>query len=226
MQQQVVEIGGVRGGQLGLVSRIDPLDDGSQRVARPRLVLLGRDQVVLGPTDGPGDGLGRDEGGVDLQLGHDAAEGLEAVAGVVDRVVLLQADQRGVFPQQPGAEAVERADPDRPARGQPLHPAAHLLGRLVGEGQGEDLLVGDAFGQQPGDAVGDHPGLSAARPGQDQQRPFEVQHGLALGVGQSFEEVGPSEGSCRDLGIWGLVGKLRTGCGHGIAVYPGRMSAG
>ena len=42
VQEQVVEIGGVGGGQLGLVGRIDLLDGGSHGVARPRLVLFRR----------------------------------------------------------------------------------------------------------------------------------------------------------------------------------------
>ena len=95
---------------------------------------------------------------------------------------------------------MEGAHPDRPARRQPLQPAAHLFGGLVGEGQGEDVLVGDAFGQEPGDAMGDDPGLAAARPGQDQQGAFQVQYGLALGVGQSFEEVGQA-GRVGGLGL-------------------------
>ena len=51
VEQEIVEIGGVGPRQLGLIGRIDPLDEGAQRVARPRLVLLGTDQLVLGPTD-------------------------------------------------------------------------------------------------------------------------------------------------------------------------------
>ena len=80
------------------------------------------------------------------------------------------------------------------AGSQPLDAAAHLLGGLVGEGQGEDLLARGRLGQQSGDAMGDHAGLSAARPGQDQQGAFDVQNGLALGVGQSFEEISQTEG--------------------------------
>ena len=49
-------------------------------------------------------------------------------------------------------------------------------------------MVGDALVEQPGDAMGDHPGLAAAGPGQDQQRSFDVQHGLALGLGQALQE--------------------------------------
>ena len=65
----------------------------------------------------------------------------------------------------------------------------HFVGRLVGEGQGEDLVAGHAVGQQPGDAMRDDARLAAARPGQDQQRPVVVRDRLALGVGEVFQEV-------------------------------------
>ena len=80
---------------------------------------------------------------------------------------------------------MEGAHPDGRVAGEPLDPAAHFVGRLVREGQGEDLMAGHSLLQQPGDAMRDDAGLAAARPGQDQQRPFEMCDGLALGVGQS-----------------------------------------
>ena len=43
--------------------------------------------------------------------------------------------------------------------------------------------------EQPGDAVGDDAGLAAAGPGQDQQRPLDVRYRLALGVGESVEQM-------------------------------------
>ena len=69
---------------------------------------------------------------------------------------------------------MEGADPDARIAGEPLDAAAHFVGRLVREGQGEDLMARHAVLQQPGDAMGDHARLAAARPGQDQQRPSHV----------------------------------------------------
>jgi hypothetical protein len=37
--------------------------------------------------------------------------------------------------------------------------------------------------------MGDDPGFAASRPGQDQQRTFQVLHGLALRRGKSFEKM-------------------------------------
>ena len=84
---------------------------------------------------------------------------------------------------------MEGADPDGRIVGQPLDPPAHFVGRLVGEGQGEDLMAGDSLVQQPGDAMGDDAGLAASRAGQYQQWPLEMRDRLALGVGESVQEM-------------------------------------
>ena len=187
MKQQVVEIGGVRLDQLALVGRIGRLDHLPQGMARPRLVLVRSDQIVLRPAYGLGDVVGREPLGVDLQPPERLPQRLMAVVGVVDRVVLLQPDQRGVFSQQPGAEAVERADPDGRIAGEPLDAPAHFVGGLVREGQGENVLAGDSLLQQPGDAMRDDARLAAARPGQDQQRPVEMCNRFPLRVGESVQ---------------------------------------
>ena len=57
----------------------------------------------------------------------------------------------------------------------------HFVGRLVGEGDGQDSLGPNAVADQFGDAVGDDPGLSGSRPGQHQQRPGERVDGVVLG---------------------------------------------
>ena len=57
----------------------------------------------------------------------------------------------------------------------------HLVGRLVGEGDGQDSLGADAVADQLGDAVGDDAGLAGSRPGQHQQRPGERVDGVVLG---------------------------------------------
>ena len=63
----------------------------------------------------------------------------------------------------------------------PLHAVAHLLRRLVREGDGEDLVRIDvADGEQVGDAVRQDARLAAARPGHDEDRPFGCRDSLAL----------------------------------------------
>ena len=79
----------------------------------------------------------------------------------------------------------------RSARGtdQLRHPAAHLVGGLVGEGDGQDLPRGGvAGGDQVGDAPGEHAGLARAGPGHDEQRPPRWTTAAAWGA------VRPSQG--------------------------------
>ena len=60
-------------------------------------------------------------------------------------------------------------------------PLAHLVGRLVGEGDGQDAHGVDAvLADQVGDAVGQDPGLARAGPGHDQQRTVGVDDGVEL----------------------------------------------
>ena len=59
-------------------------------------------------------------------------------------------------------------------------PLLHFLGRLVGEGDGQDAIGRDAVANQLGDAEGDHPSLARAGPRQDQQRPGKRLDGFFL----------------------------------------------
>ena len=68
-------------------------------------------------------------------------------------------------------------------------PLAHLGGRLVGEGDGQDLRrLGGPGAHQVGDPAGERARLARAGPGEDQQRPLAVGHGLALGLVQPLEQ--------------------------------------
>src|SRR5207244_10579530 len=78
-----------------------------------------------------------------------------------------------------------------------------------------DLLRPRALGgDEVRDAPREHGGLARARAGHDQQRPVAVQHGLALGVGESFEDavLGGGDGgghgsySVRQTGQRGTIG--------------------
>ena len=77
---------------------------------------------------------------------------------------------------------VERPGPDlrRLRADQRLEPADHLAGRAAGEGDQQDRLGRDPPGDQVGDAVGDHPRLARARPGQDQVVPVRGRGRRAL----------------------------------------------
>ena len=85
--------------------------------------------------------------------------------------------------QETGAERVKRRDPHAAAVGaeQRLDAAAHLLGRLVGEGDRKDFVrLGVAVADEVRDAAGDDARLAGPGAGQDQQRPADVQDRFAL----------------------------------------------
>ena len=128
-----------------------------------------------------------------LALLHALLHEREAVVLVVDREVRRQPDVLAVLAEDAHARRVEggderRADADGPE--QALHPPGHLAGGLVGERDGEEIPRGHALGRgQPRDAVGDDPRLAAARAGEDEERPFSVGDGFALGGVQIIEET-------------------------------------
>ena len=104
------------------------------------------------------------------------------LGGRLDAQLRGEPQLHGVLAHQPVAEGVEGGEgrPDEPVGHEQVHPRLHLGGRLVGEGEAEDLLrAGPLGGDEPGDAAGDDLGLARARARHDQER--------ALAVGDGFE---------------------------------------
>jgi hypothetical protein len=143
VQQQVVEVDRVGFEQQTLVDRIQFLGDDAGGTVLARHVVFRADQMVLGPTDRVGDASRAGMRRLDVAFGHGLLQHAQTVVRVVDRVVLLQSDQRRIDPQQPGTEGVKRAHPDVPAARQRQHALPHLVRRLVGERQGQDLVRRD-----------------------------------------------------------------------------------
>ncbi len=189
VQQQVVEIAGVGGDQPLLVLRIDAGHDGPHHAVRPRHVLVCRDQAVLGPADRAGNGFRRRVRDGGLTFAEHSLEHSPAVIRIVDGVVLVQADQRRVLPQQAGAERMKGPHPHAAVLGEPLDPLPHLVRGLVGERQRQDLAGRDAVQQQVRDAVRDDPRLAAAGPGQNQQRPIDMRGRFTLRRRQRSQQV-------------------------------------
>jgi hypothetical protein len=102
----------------------------------------------------------------------DALDGRELIARIEDLEALRQHGQLPVRAQEAVAKAVEGADPhaahrDRQHR---VEPDQHLLGRLVGEGDGEDATRRELAGlDQPGDAGRQDAGLARAGAGEDER---------------------------------------------------------
>ena len=92
-----------------------------------------------------------------------------------------------------GAKGVEGAEPKafRGAAEDGSDAFAHFAGRLVGEGNGQDLAgCGPAREQDVGKAGGEHAGLAGAGAGEDQDRAIDGLDGLALLGVQAFEVIG------------------------------------
>ena len=87
-----------------------------------------------------------------------------------------------------GGEPVEGAHLHRLRPDQVGHPPAHLVGRLVGEGERDDRRRRHAHRDQVGHAMGDDPGLTAARTCQHQERSLDVGGGSTLRLIQSVEK--------------------------------------
>ena len=166
-----------------LVAAVDAGDALLEEVLRLALVLGGREQPVLGAGDcreqrarrkarlGHPFGLHR--------LGHQAF----LVVAVEDGEVARQPDPLAVAAQKSQGIAVEGADERRQRKDaeQPLDPVPHLAGGLVGEGDGDDRCrVDAALLHQPGDAIGDDPGLARAGTGEDQLGALTMSDGREL----------------------------------------------
>jgi hypothetical protein len=190
--QQVVEVHRVRLEHPALVEAVGLADHLLERPAPCLLVGLRVDQLVLRVRDPRADRPRWIALGVDLELLEAALQHPQRVGLVVDRELAGVAEPLGLDPQQPGAGGVEGHHPHPPLdladeRGDPL---AHLVGGLVGEGDREDLVRPRlARREQPGDPVGEHPGLARPGAGQHQQRPLAVGDRLPLGLVEVGEQA-------------------------------------
>jgi hypothetical protein len=90
---------------------------------------------------------------------------------------------------------VERRHPHLLGHGadERLNARLHLVGRLVGEGDGQDLEGRDPlFLDEPRDAVRQHARLARPGTGHDQERTAGVGHRLPLDRVEVFEQSSPA----------------------------------
>jgi len=192
LPDQVVEVEGVRLAQPDLVLGEDPghllLPEGLCRL----LVLDGGEKLVLGPGDHGADRLGRELPLPQLLVLEDRLEEAFLVGRIVDREAGIDPDRGPLQPQHPHPGGVERPHPQvgRLPPQEVGHPVPHLPGRLVREGEGENLAGRDPEAvDQVGDAVREDPGLPAPGPGQDEQGTVRSEHRLPLGRIQIVQEL-------------------------------------
>ena len=174
VDQQVVEVHGPGLEQAGLVVGEDVRDLALEDRLGPFLVLLGADSVVLGGRDGAVHRARRELLGIETEVADDVSGEAVGVGLVVDRERRREPHLPGIAAQDAYARRVERGHPhllgDR--TDQLGHPALHLVGGLVGEGDGQDLERRDTLVlDEVGDAVGEHAGLARARAGHDEKGP-------------------------------------------------------
>ncbi|VWX46794.1 conserved hypothetical protein [Micrococcus sp. 116] len=220
---QVVEVQGVGLAQAG---RVVPVDGGDGAAPRVPLghgggVVVRLHELVLQGADAVQQGLGREALRVQLVLLGDGGDQAQAVRRVVDGERGLQPDVGGLVAQQPHGGGMERGDPHPLGGGtdQTGHALAHLRGGLVREGDGEDLVrPRPSGGEQPRDAVGQHPGLARAGARHDQQRRPRVGHrGCLLRVEPRHERLGSVRRRGRPDVLapgLGVRGRARDGRGH------------
>ena len=221
MHEQVVEVHGVGREEQLLIHRPQPpghVVDGPSPAGFER---LGSQEVVLGPGDHPRDAVDRRVRQRQAQPLGGPLEHRRRVVGVEDRVVAREADLAGIPPQQPGREPVEGAHLHRLRPHQGRHPPAHLVGGLVGEGEGHDRSGRNPGRNQVGDAVGHHPGLPAPRACQHEQRPLDVGGRLPLGVVETVEEARRHCGFSE-----GLPASRRFDAVPAVRARPGRCVGG
>jgi hypothetical protein len=162
-------------------------------------VRLGRDVLVLGASEQPGERLEvarrvaeRPEVG-ERQL-EEARPQEEHLLGAVQHAEgRRQPELESVLAEQPVPERVERRDADVgvAVRHEDVDALLHLERGLVREGEREDLLGSrPAGGDQIGDAAREDGGLAGAGPRDDQEWPLIVGDRLHLGRIQPVEDAG------------------------------------
>ena len=192
--EQVVEVHGVGSVQSVLVLRVnvgDALAEGIGPLTRLFPERLEVDQLRLGLADDALYRARRQPLLVVAELGGDHLDQASRVAVVVDREARAEAQPVGVGPQHAQAGRVEGRDPHL-VGGRPDeldHPGPHLVGRLVGKGDGQDPPRRRVTGRhQVRDAPGEHACLARAGPGDDQQRSAAVLHRGPLGERQVVDQ--------------------------------------
>ena len=127
-----------------LVAGVDLGGDRRPVIAGGNRQLPRPEQGVLRPGDLPEDRLGIDLAAVGRPLSRKAWRiKPQLVGGGIDGEVPLVAEETDLLAQDPHAEGVEGGE-DHPLAAlfpdQVVHPLLHLAGRLVGEGDRQDVL--------------------------------------------------------------------------------------
>ena len=149
------------------------------------------DQLVLQVRHLGGHGLRRELLGVELELTADQRHQALRIRLIVDGERRGVAEPPGLPAQDAHAGRMESHHPHgpNPRADQRGDAGGHLASRLVGKGDGQDLVRRHITrGEQVGDPVGEHAGLARTRAGHDEQRAALMHHGSALFRIESVQE--------------------------------------
>ena len=186
-QNEVVKIHRVAGVQGGLVAFLHMFGQGHHvRIGKHG----GAFPAIFVPAQQAEHGAGVGLFPLHGNLGQDFFDGPQLFGFVVNDEVAFVPQLLNVLAQNPDAQGMEGADggtfglvvrvPGLRAGQELVDPGLHFPGGLVGEGDGQDVVRGGFLGDQVGDAEGDHARLAGAGAGQDQDRPAQGFHRLAL----------------------------------------------
>ena len=191
LQQEVIEVERVGILERGDVALVDLRDLLVADVPGPAQ-RLGPFHPVLCLADAREGRARRHQLVVDAELALRLLDDGDLVGRVVDDEVAGEPNLRRLAAQQSRAQRVEGGQPDG-ARSRPderLDTVPHLLRGLVGEGHRQHLIRARVtVADEVRNAERDDARLARAGAGEDQQRPFPMQHGLALLGVQLIEEV-------------------------------------
>jgi len=190
-KQQIVEVQRVHAVDPLLVELVDLGGRLLEVGVHLQPVGLGVEQPVLGVGDLALEPARGEALGVHAELVGALLDQPHRVGLVVDREAAGVSQPLGVGAHDPRAGRVKSHHPHRPRPRayERLDAVAHLCGRLVGEGDREDLArLGRPRAHEVRDPAGERAGLARAGAGQDQQRPLSVGHRLPLGVVEALEQ--------------------------------------
>ena len=162
------------------------------RVGRVGDVGRGRHKAVLGVGYAREYAVGLVLVVRELHLLADRLDEVLGIRGLVDRIARREAYALGILAQDARKDRVERTHAYVAALAayHLLDAAAHLLRRLVGEGQRQYVLRRDTLLQHVGYARGEHPRLARTRARDDERRCVVVDDGGALRLVQTLEYFG------------------------------------
>ena len=146
-------------------------------------VYVRGDQVVLGCGDAAEDLGGLVDLFVQPELFDDGLYQAPGVDGVIDGKGGREPEHLRLAPEDACKKGMKGAHPQVPGQCRIHHGAdalLHLIGRLVGEGQGQDAMGRNTQRKQVSNTVSEHPGLPGPRPGNDQGRSLVIQYCFLL----------------------------------------------